>query len=176
MSTLAPIRPRFTMSVPGTTGACTERLRAAFDDHPDEFAFRVVDHHVDVTVPKEHRHRWSPCVHLELLQEEGGRVEVHGLIGPHPNVWTFYAVITLHFVLVVAFAVPFGLVQMSLDHTPWALWIALGGLLGVGGMYLLSQFGRRLARDETASLMAMVEEALAVRAVPAAPEEPDQYS
>ncbi|GAB4547015.1 MAG: hypothetical protein Tsb0013_06370 [Phycisphaerales bacterium] len=159
---VAPIRPRFELRPAGVIDACIDALRAAFEGQ-GAYVYRALDHHVDITIARDQRKLWSPCVHLEFEREpDTGSTLVHALIGPHPNVWTLYAVTTLHLLLLVVFAVPFGLVQVSLGHAPWALWIALGGVAGVGGMYAISQVGRRLAREDTAELHRRVREALGV--------------
>jgi hypothetical protein len=156
---LAPIRPRFRLSLPGDPMAHLERTRAALDRPEHRLITRVLANHLDVTLTPEDRKRWSPCVHLEFEDEEGG-TRVQGLIGPHPNVWTFYAVVSAHFALGAAFALVFGLVQLSLDESPWALWVALICALLLVVMYALSQIGQRLARDQTEHLSRLVEEAL----------------
>ena len=157
---VAPIRPRFELRPQMGFDDCVRALDSAFaqDEVHD---FRVVDRHVDVTVTRAHRKLWTPCVQLEFDEdEETGATVVHALIGPHPDVWTLYAVVTLHMILLVVFALPFGLVQITLLHNPWALWIALAGVVGVACIYALSQVGRRISRDETRALDAMVRESL----------------
>ena len=161
---VVPIRPRFELRPEMGFDDCVRTLEAAFA-HDPKHDFRVVDHHVDVTVAREYRKLWTPCVQLEFAQdEETGATIVHGLIGPHPNVWTLYAVVTLHLILLVVFSLPFGLVQVMLSHNPWALWIALAGVVGIVCMYALSQIGRRISRDETLPLDTTVRESLAVQA------------
>jgi len=156
---LGPIRPRFRLSLPGDPIAHLERTRAALDRPEHRLITRALAHHLDVTMMPEDRKRWSPCVHLEF-EGEDGVTRVQGLIGPHPNVWTFYAVVSAHFALGAAFALLFGLVQLSLDESPWALWVALVCTLLLIVMYALSQFGQRLARDQTERLSRIVEDAL----------------
>jgi hypothetical protein len=53
-----------------------------------------------------------------------------------------------------------GLVQLSLDMSPWGMWTVLGGAVALVATYLVSQAGQRLAADQTRQLMALVQETL----------------
>lgn len=156
---LGPIRPRFVIIVPGSVEEAVRRVRDAAEEPGGGCVSRVLGRHVDITVDRALRRRWSPCVQMEFDAADD-QTTVHGLIGPHPNTWTLYAFININIVLVMFFGLGFAIVQMSLSQRPWALWIAGAGIPALGAMYLLSQLGRRRAADQTRLLMALVERAL----------------
>lgn len=159
----APIRPRFTLDVPGDADALIERVRSAVDDPSRRLVCRVVDRHVDITPVREERKRWSPCLSLEFERggEDEGVVRVRGLVGPHPNVWTMYALSAIALVFLVVTALIVAYAQHAIGESPSsALWWS-GGFTGMlAGMYGVSQVGRRLAREQTSELMAFMEETL----------------
>ncbi len=161
---LGPVRPRFNMIVRGTVEQSIERLVAAAEDPARRCVSRVLGRHVDITVSREVRERWSPCVQLDLSQSDDGRTFVHGLIGPHPNKWTLYLAINAAIALTMFFALGFAIVQVSLDQRPWAMWIVAGGVPCLAFMYGLSQIGRSRAAPQTALLMDLIESALGAEA------------
>jgi len=159
--TLGPIRPRFHLTVAGTVEGAADRLRTLTEQPERRLVSRTVGNHVDVTVARDERHRWSPCIHLEFTPsiERDDHVEVHGLLGPHPDVWTMFAFANLSVITIGCFGAMIGLAQMTLDRSPWAFWIVPGAGLVLGALYLASQAGQRLAADQTAVLRSLIEEA-----------------
>jgi len=156
---LAPIRPRFRAALTGDLEDVVARVASSIDPETP-CVVRTLGHHIDINGPPDERRRWSPYVHLEFMEEGDGEVLVLGLIGPQPATWTLYAFALVHVLLIVGFALVYGLVQVSLEMTPWALWVALGSLVPLVGLYVGSQVGRRLAREQTAMLMGLVEGAI----------------
>ena len=135
------------------------RLTSVIEQPQHGCAFRSVGSHMDITVNPADRHRWSPCVQLEFREEVGTTV-VHGLIGPHPNLWTLYAFINITILAAVAFGLMLGAAQWSLEMTAWGFWsLPIGGAMLLG-MYGVSQLGRRLAAEQTVHLMALIDATL----------------
>ena len=161
---LGPVRPRFNLIVCGTIEQSIERLVDAAADPTRGCVSRVLGRHVDITVSRETRERWSPCVQLDLSQNDDGRTLVHGLIGPHPNKWTLYLAINAAIALTMFFALGFAIVQVSLDQRPWAMWIVAAGVPCLAFMYGLSQIGRSRVAAQTAVLMDLIESALGAEA------------
>ena len=134
-------------------------LEAAVDAPQSRFVSRLVGHHYDVTIARAERCYWSPCVQLELIQE-GEEVDVQGLIGPHPNVWTLFAFLYITVATATGFGFVFGLVQLSLELPAWGLWTLPAGAVLCGLMYAMSQVGQRLAADQTRMLFDLIRSAL----------------
>ncbi|MCP3903114.1 MAG: hypothetical protein GY715_05705 [Planctomycetes bacterium] len=156
---LGRIRPRFTVRVPGTVDEEIALLQAAVGTSGSRCVSRVLGNHVDITIVREERHRWSPCVHLELLESAEGTI-VHGMIAPHPNVWTLFAFVYITIATATAFGLMLGLTQLFLEQYAWGLWTVPAGLLLSAGMYGVSQVGQRLAADQTRLLSELIDDAL----------------
>jgi len=161
------IRPRFTIDVAGDAGELISRITRAVEGQSDRLVCRVVGRHVDITVVRERRKRWSPSLAIEFEDAGDGAgdgerwVRVRALVGPHPSVWTMYALaaIAVIFLLVTALVVAYA--QHAIDGSPSAaLWWA-GGFAGMLlGMYAASQVGRRLSREQTRELVEFLRETL----------------
>ena len=143
------------MEAAGTVDELIERIRSAASLPEHRCASRVVGNHIDITVAREDRHRWSPCLHLELCAEGAGTI-VHGIVGPHPSTWTLFAFTYGSMILVAAFGLMTGLVQWSLGLPAWGFWLVPLCGLGLLGMYMLSQLGRRFAAVQTRMLMGLI--------------------
>jgi hypothetical protein len=159
---MGPIRPRFKLVVQGSLDEQIAKIEGAVAQPTSGCVSRTLDNHIDFTVVEEARHRWSPCVQLELHEMGDGETLIHGLVGPHPNTWTLYAFINISIVVASGLALMFGLSQLTLGQRPWAMWGVAGGVGLLGGMYVLSQVGRRLASEQTHTLIALLEDALGV--------------
>lgn len=168
---IGPIRPRFRAVARGSIADNIARFEQAVGDPQSQCVMRVLGSHVDITVDASIRHRWSPCVQMELEEadpedqpsDDQPATVVRGLVGPHPNTWTMFAFTNLAICVIGAFALMAALAQLTLGHTPWTLWVALACLLGLGAMYIASQVGRRLAAEQTQNLMHLVRSALDLR-------------
>ena len=156
---LGPLRPRFKLDLAGTVDDEIARVETAVADPASRCVSRTLGNHVDITVVPEDRHFWSPCVHLDF-RDSGDGVAVHGLIGPHPNVWTMFAFAYITIASATAFAVMLGLTQLWLDEHAWGLWIVPAGAVLCIAMYAFSQIGQRLAAEQTKLLSELVARAL----------------
>ena len=157
----AAIRPRFLLELQGSPDELIERVVGGIKDPSRRCVCRVVGRHVDITVAREDRHRFSPCLALEF-EPTGTGTRVRGLVGPHPNVWTFYALTAIALVFLLLTALCGAYAQHVMDDRPWALWWALAFALLLAGMYAASQIGRRLARDQTSKLMRVLSDILGI--------------
>lgn len=116
---------------------------------------------IDLRVQPEERHLWSPALNLHVEPaEDGDGSVVHGLIGPEPGVWTGIAFATVGIGTGLLFLLTFGTVQLSLGHSPWALWLA--GILAIAllAVWAISRTGKRLAEPQTVVLRHFLEDAL----------------
>ena len=158
---LGPVRPRFHMMLPGSVEESMARVVAAATLPEHRCVCRVLGRHIDIALVREDRRRWSPCVQLEFAdQPQGEGAQVHGLVGPHPNLWTLFAFLNISVALLGGIGVMLGLVQVSLEMAPWGFWVTIASVAALVGMYLVSQFGQRCAAAQTHFLRDLVEGAL----------------
>ena len=158
---LGPVRPRFHMRIAGPAAVHQTRLEAAVAQPDSQCVSRTLRDHIDITVKRDIRHRWSPCVQLEFQHEpESDTTVIHGLIGPHPDTWTLFAFINITLICIIAFGGLFGFAQLSQGWPAWGLGAVPAGLMGLAVMYGLSQIGRKCAAEQTHLLMNLIERAL----------------
>lgn len=107
---------------------------------------RVATHHVFMKMEESQQHFWSPQLGLAVEPLENGGSLIRGLYGPRPQIWTMFVFLYAAISMGTLAMLIWGLSQHLVLHTyPWALWFVPGGLLTVGGIYLLTQFGQKLS-------------------------------
>ena len=135
-------RPRFRRNLP----IAPETLLLAFKNRltkSTSVTGSVATHHVSVRIPKTDEHFWSPQLGLEIESDENGSL-IRGLYGPKPAIWTLFIFCYATFGIGTLAMLFWGLSQWQIDQYPWALWFVPGGILTVGGIYLLTQFGQKI--------------------------------
>lgn len=85
---------------------------------------------------------------------------VHGQIGPQPGTWTFFFFAFVHAGVIAFFGACVWLIQLWLDMPAWGVWVTTGGVALALSIYAASQIGRRLAAEQTAALMSIVDAAM----------------
>lgn len=67
------------------------------------FRIKRVDDHIFIKFNTGEHHFWSPQLHLEIIETDDGKVQLYGLFGPNPTLWTFF--MFLHFGVATLFIV-----------------------------------------------------------------------
>ncbi|MFY0675052.1 MAG: hypothetical protein JXQ87_16745 [Bacteroidia bacterium] len=107
----------------------------------------VATHHVSIRVPKSEEHFWSPQLGVVVEEHPKGTL-IRGLYGPKPGIWTMFIFFYAAFGAATLAMLFWGLSQWQIGAYPWALWFVPGGILTIGGIYLLTQFGQKLGYDQ----------------------------
>jgi hypothetical protein len=97
------LRPRFSIDLDETSDVVIQRFSHVFKLKKTDCRGVIVDQHIFISVPKKDEHFWSPQLHLEFIDKENNTIEMKGLFGPKPQVWTFFMFI--HFAISVSFIV-----------------------------------------------------------------------
>lgn len=158
------LRPRFQLTLPFSGQDALGLLQKDLDRPGCPCVGMVADIqlHFDLRVPKEERHLWSPALSGYFEdQEEGGSV-LHGLIGPNPSTWTAVTFSYLALFTGILFLLTLGGVQLFLENSPWALYLAGFLFLLVGVNWLIAQAGQKMAADQTATLRHFLEDTFLV--------------
>lgn len=137
-------RPRFRKYL----NAPTEDVLQAFSQtgSSEEVHVSVATHHVFLRVKKEQEHFWSPQLGIVVEQWQQGQSLVRALYGPKPQIWTLFVFVYAVVAMSTTAMLIWGLSQLWVLHTyAWALWFVPGGVLTLGGVYLLTQFGQKLS-------------------------------
>lgn len=95
------LRPRFSFDVSIPKEQLLKKFEKDVLHLKDSFRARIADDHIFLEVAKKEEHFWSPQLHLEFLSKEEQTTTVKGLIGPKPQVWTFF--MFLHFAVGLSF-------------------------------------------------------------------------
>jgi len=158
------VRPRFRQIVPGSRDEVQRRLAARLAEQNPRFELKNFEGFLCLRIPEEDRHYWTPRLNLSLDATEDGNTCIEGIYGPNAQVWGMFFYAYLITGVGGMFAGFFGLAQCLIGHHPWGLWI-FGGLAAVAlGLYLLAQFGQKLAAAQTFLLHYAYEAAIGERA------------
>lgn len=147
------LKPRFKIKVEDDKAVVLDRFRIIFKTSNSKYRGKIIDHHVVIDVPVEEDHFWSPQLHVEIEKDENNKTIVKGVLGPKPQVWTFF--IFLHFAVAIAF-----FVFLVIFYSNWSLkqdytfamimciampiiWIIL---------YLAGQLGKKFGYDQMVEL------------------------
>jgi hypothetical protein len=136
--------------------------RLALPDCPCRGFVAEVQRVIDLRMPPEEKHLWSPALGLQIEanSEQGKGSVVHALIGPEPAVWTAIAFCYVALITGLLFTVTFGAVQNFLGQSPWAFWIAGAMLLAMLAVWWIARAGKQLAAPQTVVLRHFLEDAL----------------
>lgn len=168
-----PIRPTFDHRLQMSAAQVTQALRQALEadgEHP----FQIRGRHVVVTVPQPSRHFWSPHLTIESQDTDGGAV-LHGRFSPRPAIWTGFMLSYIALTTAGCFGLMFAGSLMMIGHSPAvAVVLTLVFLLASLGLYIASQVGQRLARDQMDELHALIAPALGLGPATAGPTPPQE--
>lgn len=145
------MQPTFRVRVPGSISEATARLQsaAASDAHgPHADAGGSC---LDFRVAPEERRLWSPHLSVQLTPTDDG-VVLFGRFAPRPEVWTFVMMLYFAAAFVAICGLVYGLVQVLLGATPWALAAIPAGLVVVLSLHVISLTGQRLSADQMEAL------------------------
>lgn len=142
------LRPRFQKDL----NQPKETVLSLFEDNREEnprFLLKRIDDHVFIKMNENEAHFWSPQLHLEINEKEGGSSKLYGLFGPNPTLWTFF--IFLHFGIGTLFII-FGIWAYS----NWSLELTYFPQLAVCVMmilfwivlYIFGRMGKAKGKDQ----------------------------
>lgn len=156
-------RPRFERYTSLEANQFRERLVSAVDQAGSDLSSEVLENHAQIMIGRSRRHTWSPCLSLTftaLEDENGRRLRIRGLFGPHPSLWTFIATLYCFSAFLIFFGTMVGWSQSLIDSRPWGfLGVPAGIVLGVA-LYGVSMSGQALAHAEMDELSTLLDSAL----------------
>jgi len=147
------LKPRFKIEFEEKEEDILNKFKHNLNDENCRYCSKIIGQHIVIDVPVEEDHFWSPQLHVEIEKGENKKTIVKGILGPKPQVWTFF--IFLHFAVAIAF-----LIFFVIFYTKWNLkqdysfamimlivlpviWIAL---------YFSGQLGKRFGYDQMVDL------------------------
>lgn len=108
------LKPRFKLELDKSKKAVLEKFKKDINKKDCKYCSKISDNHIFIDVPKEEAHFWSPQLQIEVVSGENDKTIVKGVLGPKPQIWTFF--MFLHFATAVAF-----LVFLVIFYVNWSL-------------------------------------------------------
>lgn len=118
------------------------------DTETEHIVGRINHTHIAIRIPEDKRHFWSPQLSINLEETDEG-TEIRGLYGPKPDIWLLYMFIyfLLGFITMVILVVGLSRYNLGLSsYILWAIPFVFGGILA---LWVSSQTGQKLGKDET---------------------------
>jgi Na+/melibiose symporter-like transporter len=148
------LKPRFKIelenkSIDEILNAFKENL--AKDDC--KYCSKISGNHIFLDVPKEENHFWSPQMQVEILKNKNNKTIVKGIIGPKPQIWTFFMFV--HFIIATLFVVFFVWFYtnwtLNKDYQLQKYMLLILSILSVA-LYFFGQSGKRIAYSQMLEL------------------------
>ena len=147
------LKPRFKIEFDETQEEIIQKFKDNIADKDCKYCAKQSGNHIFLDVPKVEEHFWSPQLQVEVVKNLEGKTIVKGILGPRPQVWSFFMFI--HFALALAFTVFFVLfyVKWSLDKDYSFYKYMLIGIPVVWIiMYFVGQAGKKIAYKQMVEL------------------------
>lgn len=151
------LRPPFKLVLPVEAPRLMAEIRARLGAPGSRFAGTVLRRHAELTIAPQERHLWSPHLSLDVFDHEGG-ARVRGRYGPHPHLWTLLMAIYGVLGMVAIAGAVFGISQLTLGWTPWALSALPLCALCIAATWIVSAVGQRFSVEQMEQLHVLVEE------------------
>lgn len=156
------IRPRFHLQIDKTVDEVQELISKTIKSNEFPCTGRIKHGFGVINILKKDQHFWSPQLTV-TVEEVEGKTEIRGLYGPKPSVWTmfifFYCVVG--FLAIISTMV--GLSNLSLEKPAGVLWLTPIFVLLFLSIYLVSNFGKKLGKDQLTILHNFFEKALNIK-------------
>lgn len=126
------MRPRFVIEIACSADEVMSALRADTSDAQEGVEGRFTERHGVLKIEKNRRRFWTPELSLTIQDgDEPGVTEVFGIFSPQPEIWTGFVFAIGTLVTLGLFGIMWGIVQLTLGWSPWALAApVLTGVLG----------------------------------------------
>lgn len=152
-------RPTFEFQVPIAADAVSERIIEGLQKGECPCVGAVRKRHAWIHIREEERRFWSPTLDLTLVEEEGV-TRLKGRFGPHPNVWALFTFIYAFLSANAVLLSMYGLAQLTLDRTPWALLASAGLVALIGFVYGAAFIGQGLGHPEIVNIRIFLDRAV----------------
>ena len=152
------MRPRFALQLPVPRETWLDALRVALKDNAELLRGQVFRKHAVVQMSDAERTFWSPYLNLEVEDEPDGSA-IRGRFSPHPNVWTMFMAVYILLAITALGGLSYGIVQLTLGQSPWALWIVPAAIALFGFVYGATLIGQGLGAEQMYTMRSLVDRA-----------------
>jgi hypothetical protein len=154
------LRPRFSHTIDLGMEDVRDRIVRQAQSDGDRCEVKCFPGHLTLRIAEADQHRWSPQLNLSLESDTPGKTHVEGTYGPNTNVWSAYLYAYLLVGTAGIFSGIFGACQWYIGATAWGLVVFAIMVALALGLYVLAQFGQKLAAQQTFLLHRVYEDAV----------------
>ena len=160
------IRPRFVVETATPIEEISSRITNALSEEGSTCIGYANSRYAMITIPEIEQHYWSPQLKISMEELEDGKIEVRGVYGPRPAVWTMF--VFFYFFIFVSITVIgiIGMSMMTLDKPANILWFIPILLLVFGSLFLSSHFGKMKGRSQIIIIHKFFEEKTGIPVLP----------
>jgi hypothetical protein len=161
------MRPRFAVEVGCSADHVMSALRSRGERNERGIEGRFTERHGVLTVAEAERQFWSTQLGLTIRDAEQGAdgaevpTQVFGVFSPSPEIWTAFVFMIGVLTAIGVFGTMYGLVQITMGHTPWGLLAPLLAALVGGLVYTSTLVGQGLAAGEMYELRSHLDDCVA---------------
>jgi hypothetical protein len=156
------IRPRFHLQVANSVEEVQQLVSTTIKSEEFPCTGSIKNGFGVINILQQDQHFWSPQLTV-TVEEVEGVTEIRGLYGPKPSVWTMF----IFFYCVVGFSAIIstmvGLSNLSLEKPAGILWLTPVLIVLFLSIYLVSNFGKKLGKDQLVILHNFFEKALNIK-------------
>jgi hypothetical protein len=134
-----------------------ERLEQRFDGHRRFWNGHITGKYAQLTVPRHHRHPWSPWLSFSSEDHEDGTI-LTGRFAPHHSIWTTYMAAYGSLGTLALGLGFFGVAQWMAGEPPTMLWAVPVCLVLILCLYGFAFIGQGLTAREMAYMREFVKE------------------
>jgi len=147
------LKPRFKIAMNENEEEILNKFKENLNDSNCKYCSSITDNHVVIDVPENEDHFWSPQLHVEIEKDENKKTVVRGVLGPKPQVWTFF--MFLHFAVALAFIVFFVIFysnwSLKQDYTFAMIMCIILPIVWIA-LYFFGQLGKKFGYDQMLEL------------------------
>ena len=144
-------RPSFSIEVAMPPAEVLARIREGLTVTPSLAALHLDEDKIDLLPAEDQMHIWSPQLSIVITPQSKGS-QLRARFGPHPHVWALYLACYAVSILLAIGCAMFGISQLVLGHTPWALYLTPVAILLAGLVYGASYVGQGLGSAQMCEL------------------------
>ena len=154
-------RPRFTLRTKLAPAEVKEQVTARLRQESKRLAGIAFEHRIEMSIGGDDVRFWSPQLVVDVAPADDGGAVLAARFGPDPWIWALYFLSYGALGLIALFAMIFGLVQLSIGQSPWALLVAPGAAVLAALVYGASFVGQGLGSEQMYFLRATLTESVA---------------
>jgi hypothetical protein len=149
MKTQWAIEPTFRLEIRASRDIAISRFHTAIRGKNDHRLYMCHGEYAELHLEPENHRLWSP--HLTIYFTDGSdkdRAYLMGRFAPRPNLWVLIWIFYLAFFCIIFFAGVFAGAQWLVGEFPWGLAIVIPSAILYATLFIASQIGQSLCKDQ----------------------------